>query len=1105
MDSLCYLLKFKPLSVLYTTVTCPQKRIRQKQESGKEDAEIEALEACRWLKETGFPQYAQMYEDGQFPVDIAAVEKDHDFLDKEDIQSLFRRLNTLNKCAIMKINAPTKKEAEESDDDEQCALSDKWKYQRSSRRWSRKDLHSPTSEENGRSLLKSTSSHDSLLADQNSSSETGDSPVLDSKMNHLRSLENTSHVQTSTPVDSNAHSTNLRTPKVIQRAASERLKGAKSFLKRVESLSRSKKGHKGPRTIAEISGPVITDRDEMQEKIRHLNCKDISPSTENPSIGILDNSFASNLSSNNTSRVLSPVSESEVSMVHTASKSTSDRSNCSNTSVGALGFSPEEQDSDSSFSDTFILPADYRPGQFPKELLATQLDSSRVHSNHQVNTRTRSFSTGNEIISKTQFEKNSSPVHRGSHDPKHRSCDAVNSSNRKSIYDNVPLEEDSNETQQEFDLILAELFENIKGLNQAINGEDTAIVEPPLVFRDDHNSSIKTSHEVNNTSVGFESVAPPGGDIENSVHQEEETENEVTSGTTSSPDMSDHELHTEELSHDDSAEHLECRERRDSGVGSSLTRTSSERGKYRIRWHSFQKSHRPSTGSRNLQIYNLSAGHIMLLHKLSLLKLTALLEKYSPNRSAWSWTVPRFMKRNKSPNFKDRNVFGVPFHVMIQRTGQALPQCMLYAMRFLRRTEGEAVGIFRKSGVRSRIQKLRHEIEANPESVDFEQLQAYDVADLLKQYFRELPECLLTNKLSDVFICIFLYVPVDQRLEALQAVIILLPDENRDVLQSLLLFLSDVASHAAEHQMTASNLAVCFAPSLFNMGGSRSSSGTPSPHRTRKNPGIPDARELQEQKAAHECLTLMIQECKKLFTIPAAILSKCRCWHGDPVTLEELNRTGTEEGSGYHGYIESCIQGLLKESRDKFRGWVSCQLHGECDVSYKKVGDGHPLRLWKATIEVEAPPMEVMTRVLNERHLWDEDLLQWNTVEKLDEHTEVFQYERNSMAPHPARDFILLRSWRTDLPKGACVVISTSIEHPKAQPWGGLQGLELASRYLIEPSGAGKSRLTHISRVDIRGHSPSWYKRVYGHMCVQFMEKIRDSFKKGSSGPETNV
>jgi hypothetical protein len=67
--------------------------------------------------------------------------------------------------------------------------------------------------------------------------------------------------------------------------------------------------------------------------------------------------------------------------------------------------------------------------------------------------------------------------------------------------------------------------------------------------------------------------------------------------------------------------------------------------------------------------------------------------------------------------------------------------------------------------------------------------------------------------------------------------------------------------------MNASNLAVCFAPSLFNMGGARSINQTPSPRRNRKNPGIPDARELMEQKAAHECLTVMVNECKKLFTV----------------------------------------------------------------------------------------------------------------------------------------------------------------------------------------------------------------------------------------------
>lgn len=70
--------------------------------------EIEAVEACRWLKEAGFPQYAQMYDDCQFPIDITSVEKDHDFLDRDSMQPLVRRLSTLNKCAVMRIGTPAK-------------------------------------------------------------------------------------------------------------------------------------------------------------------------------------------------------------------------------------------------------------------------------------------------------------------------------------------------------------------------------------------------------------------------------------------------------------------------------------------------------------------------------------------------------------------------------------------------------------------------------------------------------------------------------------------------------------------------------------------------------------------------------------------------------------------------------------------------------------------------------------------------------------------------------------------------------------------------------------------------------------------------------------
>ena len=64
--------------------------------------------------------------------------------------------------------------------------------------------------------------------------------------------------------------------------------------------------------------------------------------------------------------------------------------------------------------------------------------------------------------------------------------------------------------------------------------------------------------------------------------------------------------------------------------------------------------------------------------------------------------------------------------------------------------------------------------------------------------------------------------------------------------------------------------------------------------------------------------------------------------------------------------MDQCIASLLKEARrDKGRsGWVS--LAGAADplveVTYRKVGDGHPLRLWKAATEVEATPLELLSR-----------------------------------------------------------------------------------------------------------------------------------------------
>ncbi|EPB68219.1 hypothetical protein ANCCEY_12684 [Ancylostoma ceylanicum] len=67
-------------------------------------SEEDALECCHWLRQAGFPQYAKQYQEGRFPIDIRSVQSDHEFLGPDSLRALYRRLNTLNRCAIMRID-----------------------------------------------------------------------------------------------------------------------------------------------------------------------------------------------------------------------------------------------------------------------------------------------------------------------------------------------------------------------------------------------------------------------------------------------------------------------------------------------------------------------------------------------------------------------------------------------------------------------------------------------------------------------------------------------------------------------------------------------------------------------------------------------------------------------------------------------------------------------------------------------------------------------------------------------------------------------------------------------------------------------------------------
>lgn len=72
-------------------------------------------------------------------------------------------------------------------------------------------------------------------------------------------------------------------------------------------------------------------------------------------------------------------------------------------------------------------------------------------------------------------------------------------------------------------------------------------------------------------------------------------------------------------------------------------------------------------------------------------------------------------------------------------------------------------------------------------------------------------------------------------------------------------------------------------------------------------------------------------------------------------TIEELckqehqDEDGEDEGT-CPAFMEARLQGLLKEAREKAKGWVSCQSTGNTELSYKKVRTPHDTGLTSASM-----------------------------------------------------------------------------------------------------------------------------------------------------------
>uniref|UniRef100_A0AAV2J6N0 StAR-related lipid transfer protein 13 n=1 Tax=Knipowitschia caucasica TaxID=637954 RepID=A0AAV2J6N0_KNICA len=1036
-------------------------------------AEIEAKEACDWLRAAGFPQYAQLYEDAQFPIDISSVKRDHDFLDRDLVEPLCRRLNTLNKCASMKLDVShQRKKGEDSDEDDPLAISKRWTFEWSSRRWSRLqdfllDSTNDSSPTGGQGAgLHTTVSSESVLTDL-SEQEITEISSIHSEDSTLALPDSVSMASLSASYQPPRELTHYNTLPVKRHGGKSK---AKEFLKKMELMrtwgpsTRRKSANRRP--VLVISGPVL--QGEEPRALRVLQCTPISQLESSNKLSYQENDDSNKLSyqeNGENSGSVSPVSNHKDSPVadsldvetsavnemrpkqRTANKRSSKYledmelpSQGKRTDIVQAQFGKNQFHS---YENLLIhIPKDHKPGTFPKALSIESLAPA-----------------SGEASPRMEAPKNGIGREHWSGKALSKTCPGAPRGSRVSVYDNVPGSHLYASTGDLLDLEKEEnLFPHLDDIIQHVSGLQQIV---------DHWSR---------------SVLPEG------EMGEEEDRTTPSEGDRDAVSLND-------------TDSTGTRERRDSGVGASLTRP-------RLRWPSFRSSdHQPSS---SLLISSQSAGQLSLLQKFSLLRLTAIMEKYSmSNKHGWTWSVPKFMKRMKVPDYKEKSVFGVPLIVHVQRCGFPLPLCLQQALSHLKTHCLDQVGLFRKSGVKSRIQALRQQCELSPDFVSYEDQSAYDVADMVKQFFRDLPEPLLTSKLGETFLHIYQYVPKEQRLQAVRAAILLMPDENREVLQTLLFFLRDVTSLVEENQMTPMNLAVCLGPSLFHLSLLKNETLSPRSIQRKYTTGRPDQKDLNENLAATQGLSHMIAECHRLFQITEEMVTQSRNSYMEAELLappldelgkvhdeeeDEEDEEEDEEGS-YHTHIENLIQSLLKEAKDKSKSWMSRPIIDHTELAFKKVGDGNPLRLWRIGVEVAAAPCEVLQRLLKERPLWQSDLLQEKVLETLDRQTDVYQFSCRNMAPQSCSDYVVLRSWRTDLGRGACALVTASVDHEDSAGTGSVRGVVLESHFLLEPSGTDRTRLTHLCRVDLRGRSPEWYNKAFGHLLVNEAHRIRSSFQ----------
>ncbi|XP_018772736.1 rho GTPase-activating protein 40 isoform X1 [Serinus canaria] len=343
------------------------------------------------------------------------------------------------------------------------------------------------------------------------------------------------------------------------------------------------------------------------------------------------------------------------------------------------------------------------------------------------------------------------------------------------------------------------------------------------------------------------------------------------------------------------------------------------------------------------RIGDLSAQDMKKVPTLALIELTALCD-----------ILGFELKRNKAAKLKttEKRLFGVPLNTLLENDQKLLPNTkvplLLQALLSCLEKRGlETEGILRVSGSQTRIKSLEQKLERDFYSGLFrwDDVHQNDVSGLLKRFIRELPAPLLTAEYLPAFAAVQNIPDLKQRLQALNLLILILPESNRNTLKALLEFLSKVVAREKNNKMNLWNVSTVMAPNLFMHKG--------LPNK------IPEGKEKQLAEGAADVVRMMIHYQDLLWTVSSFLVAQVR----------KLN----ESNSKRYQFCDKRIKNLLRK------------IHADKDKVEKNQGEPskvvkvHASLLLKDSLEVH---LNNATRVADVLRQFQKNLCQngWNIV-----------------------------------------------------------------------------------------------------------------------------